>query len=247
MEPKNMCVILWHNSVYFSLKGTRCKTEQTSWVRGRDVWCIVFLKKNMLKWHLIRCNQNRIVSPVFLMKSIASEKIMVVFGSKPIYFILSFGSTWTPHRHFWGTLGYKKTHPINNKGIFFWDKQTTNFFFEKKTGPLPLFLVGSTKTRAIITATPPTPHYAFHRPAHVSGSSPALAENLHGWPIETNDIQPGTWWWKQLARQKKLYTLVNWHRDGTCTLWRCISYWEKELSDCYVSLPEGKSQVVWIL
>lgn len=217
-----MCVILWHNSVYFSLKGTRCKTEQTSWVRGRDVWCIVFLKKNMLKWHLIRCNQNRIVSPVFLMKSIASEKIMVVFGSKPISFILSFGSTWTPHRHFWGTLGYKKTHPINKKGNFFGDRHTTIFFW-KKMGPLPLFLVGSTKTRAIITATPPTLHHAFHRPAHVSGSSPALAENLHGWPIETNDIQPGTWWWQ-------LHFLL-----------------KKELSDCYVSLSEGKSQVVWIL
>lgn len=92
----------------------------------------------MLKWHLIRCNQNRIVSPVFLMKSIASEKIMVVFGSKPISFILSFGSTWTPHRHFWGTLGYKKTHPINKKGNFFGDRHTT-IFFEKKWAPSRCF------------------------------------------------------------------------------------------------------------
>lgn len=55
-------------------------------------------------------------------------------AQKPIYFILSFWSTWTPHCHFWGTLGYKKTHPINKKAILFGDKQTTNFF-EKKWAP----------------------------------------------------------------------------------------------------------------
>ena len=175
----------------------------------------------MLKWHLIRCNQNRIVSPVFLMKSIASEKIMVVFGSKPIYFILSFGSTWTPHRHFWGTLGYKKNILLTTRASFFGTNKPP-IFLEKNWAP-PVFWVGSTKARAIIIATPPTLHHAFHRPAHVSGSSPALAENLHGWPIETNDIQPGTWWWQ-------LHFLL-----------------KKELSDCYVSLSEGKSQVVWIL
>ena len=35
------------------------------------------------------------------------------------------------------------------------------------------------------------------------------------------------------------YTLVNWHSNGTWTLWRCISYWEWGYSIAMLVLPEG--------